>query len=182
MPESTAEKLQESQEVLDRMRRLSDLVIHAEADVLKVNSADQLKKVLFEVAFFALAHDNLVPVLTRLQDRDVEEVEEDSENLVEQKQIYDELLQGDWIRIKEYVYNQLIIGETLTQADRFGLDKEFKYKGVNIFLNEVGNPPKEFGQGQEDYIREKLSLIPDNTEPYVHPDLEELKRSVEISS
>lgn len=169
----------EIQEEIDNLNKRIEKTSVLEAGAIKkffaAGSLTEAQESFYEWAFYDLAGWQLHGRIIRFDEGN----NNASDMITNASKMLEKIkTEGDWLPAKKLLVNYLG-GRDLTfnHADEYGLDRNFHFNGVQIF--DERNPETDVRWNTwNDFIDEKLSIIPDKTEPYAYPDIEDLKANI----
>lgn len=182
-----------SQEILEERSKLTERVEHVEEFLDKAEGAflmapdpKSAKLRLYEAAFYQIAFWQLVAQETRMSVFNPEDMDLTQKNLVHLTIGLDSVRKyGDWRGLKELIGVQLVNRDiTDVNARKMGLPIDLKIDGIIVFKQKATSTmnPSEDDLDWEDmwskFVVNKLKQVPDHSEPFEHPDIEELKSQV----
>src|SRR3989344_2440057 len=162
--------------------KIDKLFSLATGKLAMANNSDEAKQALSEWVFYYLAQDHLAQLIEKTEKGSVEG--ESVDDTIDSQDLYDQITKnGSWVNSKKRFqaqeaavrvdFRNLRFGD----ARRMGLDPEMKYKKVlNLFS--AGQPNDFQSEAWEELVAEKLELVPDKTAPYIHPNIDALKASI----
>lgn len=178
---SELDKQKEKNTLKENVKYLEILADLAEGKVYKVHSQEEAERRLYEWNFYNLAVFELTSHLSRLNEQTVDEIGFARKYLKLNNAISE---QGDWTGVKEQFLGMAEVwlsdddGYDPERAARIGLDPHTSYYGVPLFSYKTGENQVEQRKAWHDLAEAKLSLIPDHTAPYQHPNSAELHKSL----
>lgn len=173
---------QERQQELDKLEArvevINKLTSGALGKLIIAQDSATAQEAWFKILFFDSAAWHAQSMAHRLEGTGAtsEEMELASENQSFLKKISEE---GKWEPAKGYTGYQDMLGEYIDRSI-WNLPNGLEYKGVELF--------DEFKVADEDYhdlrnplldelVQSKLKLVPDKTEPYSYPRMQEIERA-----
>lgn len=175
MADPTPEKSEEIERIDAKEQVLDRLVELAEGKVLGASTTAEAQEAIYEILFFNLALLQLEGIKLRLLGRKPE-VGQYGRWAVESHRALEAIDEGDWIMAKDEamvdIWNALQGSSDVPELMQ--LDRNLNHRGKEIFSRENFNF-EEPDVLIEDFLHEKIALVPDKTEPYQHPNLEILK-------
>jgi len=178
--DSKQELTEEIRSLDERIDKIGDLEDRAVKSFFTASNLDIAKASLYEFAFFNFASIQLHAKRMRYES----EAEASKDRVNEGLKTLDQIKsQGNWSNAKKLFVGWLLSGDlTFYDADKFGLDRNTSVAGMRIFseTSPLGNEEGDPFDVWKEFLMEKISIIPDLTEPYEHTDIDRLK--AEISS
>ncbi len=185
--DASSQEFQEEMGKLEaRERHVEEFLDKAEGAFMRAEDSESAKLRLYEIAFYKIAYWQLLSQRDRLKGASGYEVETAQGDLLNLTQSLDAIQSsGDWTGLKKN-YDELfmVTGEDLDyhEASRMGLPMDLSIDGVFIFKQTPTIRDDENGLARSEawsaLVERQLALVPDHGEPFVHPNLAELKSHV----
>lgn len=175
MPPLNPEIQEEIDNLNERIEKISVLEVGAIKKFFAAVSLTDAQESFYEWAFYNLAGWQLHERIMRFDEDD----NNASDLLINASKMVEKIkIEGDWLPAKKSLFNYLDGRDLIfDDADEYGLDRNLHFNGIKIF--DERNPETDVRwNAWNGFIGEKLSIIPDKTEPYAYPDIEELKASI----
>ncbi len=155
--------------------------------LLRAGSEEEAKTCLYEYLFILKATEQVTISLGRLLGEYEFGDEEFRGDTLKRLDYCDELVRdGDWTVLKGVfygatcrTYGDLVrLGIIGSFSKNLGFDEDFTYEGIPFMQSSVLIPVEWQVNRFELFVVRQLALIPDKTEPWEHPNIEELKASI----
>lgn len=188
MDSSNQEFLEEMEKLTAQERHVEEFLDKSEGAFMLAGDSESAKLRLYEIAFYKIAYWQLLSQRDRLKGTSTSrsELETAQEDLLNLTQSLDAIQgSGDWTGLKKN-YDELfaVTGEDLDydEASRMGLPMDLSVDDVYIFKQTPALGDDENGLVRSEawsaLVERQLALVPDQAEPFQHPNLEALKSHV----